>query len=71
MGHLRSDKLPINEQVDLNTSPRIRIVNDPSGNILRRRNRFTPTVESRRKRIQVDHERNRAHQNRLEYGFGD
>ena len=71
MGHLRPHELSINKQLHLDPSPRIRIADHPPGNILRRHNRFTPTLESRRKRIQVSHERNRADQNRIEYRFGD
>src|SRR5689334_14369858 len=67
LGHLRSHKLPVNKQLHFNTTPRISIVHGPTRNTLRFDNNFTPTMERRRKRSRVDHDRKRAHEKRVEY----
>src|SRR6185503_5791977 len=67
--HLRANQLSIDKQLHLDTSPRIRIAHHPTGNTLRHHDRFTPTMKSRRKRVQVNNDCNRPDKNRFKYGF--
>mgnify|MGYP006951171098 CR=1 FL=1 len=49
LGHLRSDKLPIDKQLDLDALPRIGIVNGPARDTSRFDDGFTPTMKRWRK----------------------
>src|SRR5215213_4600059 len=63
LGHLCSDKLPIDKQLHLNAPPRISIIHHPTRNTLRRSYSFTPTMKRWWKQLHIDHDCNRSHQN--------
>ena len=71
LGHLGSNKLPVNKQLHLDTLPRISMIHSPTCDALLLDHRFAPAVKSWRERVDVHDHRNRRHQHGVENRFDD
>src|SRR5215510_8442407 len=66
LGHLCAHEFSVNKKLHLHSIPRLCVVNNPTRDRSRLDHYLSPTMKRWWKRVQIDHDRNRPHKNRLE-----